>query len=151
MPQSTNNQPNVAEEDLIVPLGSTTVSSPMNRVTGASPKVKCPTMAGSGGAVAVATSSSTARSNSSNKWDPPLLCPLPPTFLRLTSNEVQRMSNHMFHLNFQLHCPLKCISGGMCRNHVLNHLKLFSSTCRLVRILTFQMNNSQSCYRMRSL
>lgn len=87
MPQSTNNQPNVAEEDLIVPLSSTIVSSPMNRVTGASPKVKCPSLAGVG-AVAVATSSSNVRPNNSNKWDPPLLSPLPPTFLRLTSNEV---------------------------------------------------------------
>lgn len=48
------------------------VNSAAGRSTGASPKVKI---------------ASPAHSSTHKKWDPPLLCPLPATFLRLT-NEV---------------------------------------------------------------
>lgn len=83
--QRVQNKSGIVEEDLIVPLSSTTVSTPTNRVTGASPKVKCPSMP---------ATSSAARPNSSNtnRWDPPMLGPLPPTFLRLTPNEVSVFS-----------------------------------------------------------
>ncbi|XP_031631274.1 CUE domain-containing protein 1 [Contarinia nasturtii] len=80
--QSSQNHSAIVEKDLIVPISSTIVStSSVNRVTGASPKVKCPST--------LATSSASARPNStnSNRWEPPLLGPLPPSFLRLTSNE----------------------------------------------------------------
>lgn len=76
------------DEDLIVPIGSTILSTATSRITGASPKVKFPSIS------ATSSSGTPPNSSSSNKWDPPLLCPLPPSFLRLAPSEV------CFHFHF---------------------------------------------------
>lgn len=114
---TSQNKSNIVEEDLIVPITSTIVST-SNLLGGSSfHRTIDPIEVHSTGLPS---------KSSSNKWDPPLLCPLPPTFLRLTPNEV---------------CFFKKIFFFVFIKFLFNHL--FLSINRIVLISKFPMNNLQ--------
>lgn len=91
------NATDTATLDLIEPIRAMHATA-----TGASPKVKMSQMPDLHNPATVACDLTTS-SMVKRKWNPPMLGPLPPTFLRLSLNEV---ISHLFDQRIRIHSSL---------------------------------------------